>query len=313
MNASLTVAVPDDQLLHELKDTPGVECVLWNMSQAAPRQHFDIVIPPYLQGPELLANLEGLSVGLVQGQSIGYDNVADYLPQGMLFANASTVHETSTAELAVGLAIAMQRGIPEAVQAARSHQWEPEFRPSLADRRVLLVGYGGVSKAIEARMLPFETRITRVASHAREELNTQSELVNVHGIDELHTLLKDAEIVIIAVPLTSTTRHLIGAEALAAMPDDTLVINVARGAVVDTQALVAELRSGRLRAALDVVDPEPLPENHELWECPGVLITPHVGGDTSAMLPRMVALIQRQIARIHTGEPFENIIFGEQQ
>lgn len=310
MNASLTIAVPDDLLLNELKDTPGVDCTLWDMTGPAPRQNFDIVIPPYLYGAEMLVHLDGLSVGLVQWQSIGYDGVTDYLPSGIPFANATTVHETSTAELAVGLAIAMQRGIPDAVRSATTHQWEPQFRPSLADRRILLVGYGGVSQAIEARLTPFETHITRVASHARGENNTLGETVRVHGIDELPKLLAQAEIVIVALPLNDHTSGMFDATALAAMPDGALFINVGRGPVVDTDALVTELRSGRIRAALDVVEPEPLPEGHELWDCPGLLLTHHVGGDTSAMLPRMVALIQRQIARMHTGEPFENIVLG---
>jgi hypothetical protein len=201
----------------------------------------------------------------------------------LAFANAATVHETSTAELAVTLALASQRGIPEFVRAGDEGRWDLREFPSLADRRVLLVGYGGVAKAVEARLAGFEVQLTRLARSAREEQNLAGDTVEVRGFEDLHECLADAEVVILAVPLTDGTRGLVDAAALAAMPDDALLVNVARGPVVDTDALVAELQAGRLRAALDVTDPEPLPEDHPLWKCPNTLITPHVGGDSSAM------------------------------
>ena len=191
------------------------------------------------------------------------------------------------------------------------HRWDLRSFPSLADRRVLLIGYGGVSKAIEARLAGFEVEITRLARTSREETNLAGETVAVHGFAELHARLAEAEIVIMAVLLTAETTGLLDAAALAALPDGALLVNVARGPVVDTDALIAELSAGRLRAALDVTDPEPLPAEHPLWECPGVLISPHVGGDSSAMLPRMVALIRRQISHLRAGETPENIVVGE--
>lgn len=130
----------------------------------------------------------------------------------------------------------------------------------------------------------------------------------MHGIESLRDWLAWAEIVMLAVPLSASTTGLLGVSELAAMQDDALLVNVARGPVVDADALGAELASGRLRAALDVTDPEPLPEGHPLWSLPNVLITPHVGGDTTAMTPRVVALLERQIAHALAGEPFENLI-----
>lgn len=310
--SELIVSLPTDTGLREaIGDEPGVTFVTWELDGPAPSERIDIVVPPYWGGNRQLAQLEGVETRLVQWQSIGYNGVTKYLPAGVPLANAATVHETSTAELAVALTLAAQRGIPEFVRDAAEHRWQLRSFPSLADRRVLLIGYGGVSKAIEARLAGFEVSIARLARTAREEANLAGDTVEVHGFSDLHTQLAQAEIVILAVPLTEETHGLIDAAALAALPDGALLVNVARGPVVDTEALVAELRAGRLRAALDVTDPEPVPSDHALWECPGVLISPHIGGDSSAMLPRMVALIRRQIAHLRAGEAPENIVVGE--
>ena len=307
----LVVSLPTDAGLREaLGEIDGVEFVTWDLDAEAPRDRFDIVVPPYWGGNRRLARLAGVDVRLVQWQSIGYNGVTKHLPAGMPLANAATVHETSTAELALGLVLAAQRGISEFVRDGEAHRWHLRSFPSLADRRLLLVGYGGVSKAIEARLAGFETRIARLARSAREERNPAGDPVSVRGFEDLRECLAEAEIVILAVPLTEETKGLIDADALAAMPDGALLVNVARGPVVDTEALVAELQAGRLRAALDVTDPEPLPEDHPLWDCPNTLITPHVGGDSSAMLPRMVALIRRQIAHLQAGEKPENLVLG---
>lgn len=308
----LVVSLPTDPGLREaLAGEPGVEFLTWDLEEPAPRPRIDIVVPPYWGGARRVARVADAEVRLVQWQSIGYNGLEKHLPAGLPVANAASVHETSTAELALALTLAVQRGIPEFVRAADERRWQLRSFPSLADRRVLLVGYGGVGKAIEARLAGFEVKLTRLARTAREERNLAGEPVQVHGFADLHALLADAEVVILGVPLTPETRHLIDAAALAAMPDGALLVNVARGPVVDTDALVAELNSGRLRAALDVTDPEPLPEDHPLWECPNLLVTPHVGGDSSAMLPRMAALIRRQIAHLRAGEAPENLVIGE--
>lgn len=306
----LVVALPGATLEHAVGEVEGVDFVRWDLREPAPRKHFDIVVPPYMGGTEVLAGLAGVSVGLVQSQSIGYDGVADYLPIGATFANAATVHETSTAELALGLTLAMQRGLPDFVRAGDNARWAPARHASLADRRVLLVGYGGVSQAIEARLAGFEVELTRVARTARTVRTRAGEEVAVHGIDELPGLLALAEIVIVAVPLSDDTRGLFDADLLAHLAEGALLVNVARGPVVDTDALVAELSAGRLRAALDVTDPEPLPADHPLWRCPNLLISPHVGGASSAMIPRMAKLVRRQIGHLAAGEVPENVVLG---
>jgi phosphoglycerate dehydrogenase-like enzyme len=301
--SSLLVTVPTERLLNDLGEIPGVEIVLWAMDGPAPREQIDIVVPPYMTAKKLLGVLEGISTRLVQWQSIGYEALEDLLPPGTVFANASSVHETSTAELAVGLAIAGQRRMAEFIDNAREHVWKARFSPSLADRRVLLVGFGGVGKAIAQRLVGFEVDVTAVARTAREE-----DGIRVRPMEELDELLAGTEVVILSLPGGDETRHILDARRLALLPDDALIVNVGRGTLIDTDALVAETSSGRLRAALDVVDPEPLPEDHPLWDIPGVLLVPHVGGDTSAMRPRIAKLVRTQIDRMLAGEEPLNVV-----
>ena len=305
MSARLRVSLPSRELVEALEPADGVEFVLWDLTGDAPDGRLDLLVPPYMGSTGALAALEGADVGLVQSQSIGYDGVADVLPAGVAFANAAGVHETSTAELALGMMIAAQRGIPEFARHQATGYWDRGQRPSLADRRVLLVGYGGVGKAIEARLLPFETEVTRLASRARQDAAG-----TIHGIDALYDQLPLHEIVVVSVPLSEDTRQLVDAKFLAAMQDGALLVNVARGQVADTEALLAETASSRLRAALDVTDPEPLPADHPLWTTPGVLITPHVGGASSAMFPRMVKLVRKQIGLLLEGRDPVNVVLG---
>ncbi|MBF4570675.1 2-hydroxyacid dehydrogenase [Plantibacter sp. VKM Ac-2880] len=307
MTASpLIVSLPSDLREEVLSQGPapeGVEFVEWDLRTEPPVEHIDLVVPVYLGSNKPLANVAAVTPQLVQVQSIGYDGLEDLLPEGVVLANAATVHEASTAELTVALILASQRGLPDFVRAERTGEWLQSQRPSLADRRVLLIGYGGVGAAIEARLLPFEVEVTRVASTARED-----ERGTIHGIDELPALLPEAEIVIVVVPLTDGTRGLVDDAFLSALPDDALVVNVARGPVAGTEALVRHASSGRIRLALDVTDPEPLPVDHPLWSLPNVLVSPHIGGATSAMLPRMARLLRRQIEHLQAGEVPENIV-----
>lgn len=308
---SLVVSVPSDPgLLESLGTRDGVEWVTWDLESEPPRASIDLVIAPYLKSPDQLSKLHGVDVRLVQWQSIGFDGVAEALPSGIACANATSVHETSTAELALALTLASQRGIPRFVRDALEHCWETRFEPSLADRSVLIVGYGGIGKAIESRLRPFEVGIERIARTARNDVALDGTEATVHGVDELEALLSTAEIVILALPLDGHTRKLFDAAMLSTMRDDALLVNVSRGGVVDTDALVAELQTGRLRAALDVTDPEPLPADHPLWDCENLLLSPHVGGPSSAMLPRVTALIHRQIDHLQRDETPENIVIG---
>ena len=303
---SLVVSVPTERLAADLGRLPdGVELVVWSMEGPAPRDRLDLVVPPYMKMATVLEQLEGVAVRLVQSQSIGYEGVEELLPDGVMFANAASVHETSTAELAVGLMIAAQRRIDKFAIDTAAGIWDPAFATSLADRRVLLLGYGGVGKAIAARLAPFEVHLTVVAHRARTE-----DGVPVHGVDELPGLLGDAEIVVLTLPGGEQTRGIVDDAFLGALPDGALVVNVGRGSLVDTDALVEHVSRGRLRAALDVVDPEPLPPGHPLWSLPGVLIAPHVGGASTAMTPRITRLVRSQIERMAAGQPPANVVLG---
>ncbi len=305
MTASpLVVSVPNKDFIAALGvDTSDVELIEWDLTGPAPRDSFDIVVPPYMGARDALANLEGLQVRLVQGLTAGYDGVAEVLPAHMVYANAASVHETSTSELTLALVLASQRGIPDFVRAAEKGHWAPAWHQSLADRTVLLVGYGGVGKAIEAKLRAFEATVVRVARSERVD-----DAGTIHAITELPSLLGDADVVVVVVPLTNETTHLVDDAFLTRMRDGSLLVNVARGPVADTRALLAHAQSGRIRLALDVTDPEPLPEGHPLFALENVLISPHVGGATSAALPRMARLLRTQIARMQRGEEPLNIV-----
>jgi phosphoglycerate dehydrogenase-like enzyme len=300
----LTVSVPTTELRDALGELDDVTVVVWDMDDAPPNNVIDIVVPPYMSPPSLLVRLEGVRTRLVQSQMVGYDGVHDALPPGVVFANAKSVHETSTAELVLALILASQRGIPDFVRAGDEGRWSPQWRPSLADRTVLLVGYGGVGHAIESRLSGFEVHVERVARTERVD-----ERGLVHGFDDLHRLLATADVVVVIVPLSPETTHLIDDTFLSSMRDESLLVNASRGQVADTDALVAHASTGRIRVALDVTDPEPLPDGHALFGLSNVLISPHVGGRTSAMLPRMAKLLREQIVRMQRGDDPINVIF----
>ncbi|GHD46262.1 hydroxyacid dehydrogenase [Mycetocola manganoxydans] len=303
MTSPLVVGVPGTTLRTAIGEMEGVEFVEWDMSGPAPVSEFDIVVQPYMGATKKLAALEGVTAKLVQSQSIGYDGVDDVLPPGNVFANASSVHETSTAELTLALILAVQRGIPDFVRAADEGRWAPARYASLADRTVLILGYGGVGKAIEDRLLPFEVNVVRVATRARDD-----DRGHIHGIDELPALLPEADIVVVGVPLTESTTGLVDDAFLTSMRDGALLVNIARGAVADTDAILRQAESGRLRFALDVTDPEPLPDGHSLFALPNVLVSPHVGGATTAMMPRMARLVREQIERMQRGDDPVNVV-----
>jgi len=302
------VTMPDASWVADTGEIPGLEMVTWDIHEPHPRaEEVAIVVPPYLdphQRLDLLGTLPKLE--LVQLLTAGYDNVTPHLPRGVTLCSGGGIHDASTAELALTLILASIRGIPDFVRAQDRHHWIPtRIWPALADRRVLVVGYGKVGRAIAARLLAFETTVTAVATRARDG----DELVEtVHGIDELPALLPEQDVVVVITPLTDATAGLVDAGFLAAMKDGALLVNVARGKVADTDALLAEAASGRLRVAVDVTDPEPLPADHPLWTTPNVLVSPHVGGASTAFRPRALALVRRQLAAYAEGRPLESVV-----
>jgi phosphoglycerate dehydrogenase-like enzyme len=305
---SLVVSVPDAALRDALPPLPdGVSVVLWDLRSPPPAPRIDVVVPPYMgDWLERLRGVAAVRPRLVQSQLLGYDGVAAALPAGIPYANAVGVHEPSTAELAVGLMLASLRRLDDYVrQAAAGGPQVPIRGTSLADRRVLLLGVGGVGAAVARRLAPFEVDLVRVGRTARTD-----EHGRVHALAELPALLPTAEVVVLAVPLDDATRGLVDRAFLDLLPDGALLVNVGRGPLVDTDALVAATASGRIRAALDVTDPEPLPAGHPLLTSPHVLVVPHVGGNSTAMRPRMTALIRDQARRLLAGEPPAHVVLG---
>ncbi|MFF5005443.1 2-hydroxyacid dehydrogenase [Streptomyces phaeochromogenes] len=295
--------------LDGLPDGPNYR--FWNGEQDFPADPADcsFYVVPYMKGSDISVRplAEMTSVQVVQTLSAGIDHVQpglQLLPGGVQLCNARGVHDASTAELTLTLILSSLRGIPDFVRGQESEEWRSGFRPALADKSVLIVGYGAVGSAIEDRLVPFElARVARVARSARETARGP-----VHPITALPELLPEADVVVLITPLTEQTKGLAGAEFLARMKDGALLVNVSRGGVVDTKALLAELESGRIKAALDVTDPEPLPPGHPLWHAPGVLISPHVGGPTSAFFPRAKRLLGDQLNRFVNREPLRNVV-----
>ncbi|MFC8349195.1 2-hydroxyacid dehydrogenase [Streptomyces sp. NPDC057280] len=312
MSADVWLPIPPE----EIAGLPeGPDYLFWDGGEAGeqdfPGDPADCVVyvVPYMKRQDVKVRplKEMRNLQLVQTLTAGVDDVmaqlSDLAP-GVRLCNARGVHEASTAELALTLTLASLRGIPGFVRAQQQEHWQGDFHPALADKNVLIVGYGSIGAAIEDRLVPFEVaRVARVARSART-----TERGPVHPLTDLPALLPEADVVILSTPLNDSTRGLVNAGFLARMKDGALLVNVARGGVVDTEALLAELETGRITAALDVVDPEPLPKGHPLWQAPGVLISPHVGGPSSAFLPRAKRLLVDQLGRFVNQEPLRNVI-----
>ena len=301
MSGSGLVWLPfDPARLGELP--PGLEVEHFDAHGPTPdsADRVELYVPDYTFHPrvvEVIPQLPNLRV--VQTLTAGVDHVLPFLRPEVTLCSARGVHDASTAELAMALILASLRGIPEFVRAQQRAEWAFALRPSLADRTVLIVGYGAIGEAVERRLLGFECNVLRVARTARD---------GVAGLDMLPEMLPKADVVVLVVPITAETRGMVDAAFLARMKDGALLVNVARGPVVDQQALLAELESGRLRAALDVTDPEPLPSDHPLWQAPGLLLSPHVGGGSTAFWPRARALLLAQLGRYAAGEPLRNVV-----
>lgn len=258
------------------------------------------LVPSYLNPTAALQQVARMpELQVVQLLSAGYDAALEFVPSGVILCNARGVHDASTAELAMALTLASLRGIDDYARRMHLGQWSSGPRESLADKRVIVLGAGAIGRAIAARMAPFETDVALVARTARN---------GVHAWSALDAMLPRADIVVVALPLNPETAGLIGQDFLSRMRDLSLLVNVGRGAVVDTSAMTAEVAAGRIRVALDVTDPEPLPAEHPLWSLPGALITPHVAGNTSAFLPRARRLVEAQLRRWSQGQPLNNVV-----
>jgi phosphoglycerate dehydrogenase-like enzyme len=237
----------------------------------------------------------------VQSLSAGVEKLLPFITPGVVLSNGRGLHDASVAEHALALVLAAQRDLPRRVRDQDAHRWAPYFTRSLADTRVVIVGYGSIGAAIEQRLLACEAEVVRVASRRRPA-------EGVHGVAELPELLPHADIVILTLPESPATIGLMDAKLLALLPDDALVVNVGRGRTLDNAALRAETTTGRLRASLEVTDPEPPPSDDPLWNCENVLITLRVGGGSATFYPCAERFVAEQLRRFAAGRPLLNVV-----
>jgi len=262
----------------------------------------EIYVPPYMGAPPAQLPLAQMPrLRLVQLLTVGFEAWLGLALPGVSVCNAEGVHEESTAEQALALILAVLRGVPGDVRAQDAGRWQHSQREALIDSQVVILGAGNVGRAIAGRLTPFGVTVTLAGRSARPG-------VVALGSADCDAALSAADIVVLALPLTGDTIHVMDAAALARLRTGALLVNVGRGGLVDTAALVAEVAAGRLRCALDVTDPEPLPPGHPLWALPGALISPHVGGHSTAMGPRARALLADQCRRLLAGEPVRNVV-----
>jgi phosphoglycerate dehydrogenase-like enzyme len=273
----------------------GVEVVA--LDEALDLGTIDFLVPASSDGWVFEALPELTHVDVVQVLSAGTDRVAERMPPGATLCSARGARDGPVAEWVVA---ALLGATSRTLESVRLETWTDVEVDDLEGWTVLVVGMGSIGHHLARLLEPFGTRVVGIASRARDDL---------HGVEELPDLLPDADAVVILTPLTDSTRGLIGAAELAAMRDGALLVNAGRGPVVDADALLAEVATGRLRAVLDVTDPEPLPDGHPLWTAPGVLaITSHIAGDSALAHRRAAELAARQLARWAAGEELENVV-----
>ena len=299
----MTLLLPEDDGIAEFVERSLPAAVVQRYGQAAHGCLDDVTFYclPYMGDASSIALIREMPrLAVVQSLSSGVDEVLDALPsQATLCNGVGLGHEEGTAELAVTLILASLRQLPTFVAQQARRSWRHMRTESLDGKRVLLVGYGAIGAAVEQRIVPFGARVSRASRTVRE---------GVCPLSDLPGLAADAEVLVICIALTPETRRLISQKVLSALPDGALVVNVARGPVLDAAAMTAELQTGRLRAALDVIEVEPLPADRPEWTLPNVLVTPHIGGDTFTFAKRAPGFVADQAARHLSGEPLRNVV-----
>lgn len=266
-------------------------------------------------------SLRGVKV--VQSIFAGVDGLLQVVPSTVTLCDASGVHDIPISEWILGAILAMQKYFPFYLERQRHSDWEgksaaveiyqmqegavsgeqcPVLVDELACKTVLILGYGSIGKATEERLLPFGVNIHRVARTARS---------GVSSLADLDALLPLADILVCILPNTSETQDLIDRRRLQLLKPGALLVNAGRGTTVDSLALAQALQQRRIRAAIDVVDPEPLPRDHPLWKAPNLLLTPHVAGDSPNFLKRAFRFAAQQARRFAQGKPLHNVVTGE--
>jgi phosphoglycerate dehydrogenase-like enzyme len=263
----------------------------------------EFYVPPFFPPPPALTAMGQMPLlKVVQTLTAGFDRIRPHVPPGAVLCNARGVHDASTAEWVVTAILSSVRDFPYFAREQAAGRWSYRFTGNLAGQTVLIVGYGSIGSAVERRLAGFDVRVLRVARSARD---------GVSPVADLPALLPEADVVVLLAPRTAETTGMVDAAFLGQMKDGALLVNAARGSLVVTADLVAELSTGRLAAAMDVTDPEPLPAGHPLWALPNVLITPHVGASTPVSGATSVTFVRRQAERYINGEPLANVIVGD--
>ena len=304
--------VPDELVGSAMEGLAGarVEVVspvaLRSIPQGVPESvaEVEFYVPPFLGSAavgEVMRLMPALRV--VQALTAGVDGLRPYVPDGAVLCSARGAHDAVTAEWVIGAMIGGLRSFALFAREQAAGRWSYQHTSELAEKTVLIVGHGSIGAAVERRLAGFEVSVARVARHPRPAQG-------VHGLADLPGLLPSADVVVLLVPFTPETSGMVDAAFLARMKDGALLVNAARGPVVSTSALVSEVARGRLLAALDVTDPEPLPPGHPLWRMPGVFITPHVGASTRVSLRRAARLARDQAEAYLSGKPLRNVIAG---
>jgi phosphoglycerate dehydrogenase-like enzyme len=304
---TITVLVPDEQGVEALSGIDGVRALAYDAADPGKplpsgAEDAEVLVPGFLVATDPAAYLDRLpNLRLIQLTTAGAENWIGRIPARVMLATARGAHGGSTAEWALGALIAVYRELIPFDRLRARREWDQHATETLQDKRVLVLGAGDLGRRMRRRLEASDATATLVGTSARE---------GVHGIDELPVLLGEHDAVVLMVPLTDATTGLVDAEFLARMPDGAVLVNAARGKVVDTDALLAELTAGRLRAALDVTEPEPLPADHPLWTAPGLLLTPHVAGSVHGYARRAYAVVAAEIARYAAGGEPENLVHG---
>jgi phosphoglycerate dehydrogenase-like enzyme len=263
----------------------------------------EFLVPPYDSHPvlELLGQMPRLRV--VQAISAGTEWLLPSVPEGVTVCSARGTRDTAVAEWVLTAILAMEKRLPTFTRRQSEHVWSHELLEELAGKQALIAGYGSIGRCVADKLTALGVDVVPVASTAR---------AGIHGVESLPRLLGTVDIVVLTVPLTAATRHLVDERTLSGMRPGALLVNASRGAVVDTDALVAHLQAGHIRAALDVTDPEPLPREHPLWDAPNLLLTPHLAGDSPQAEQRVYRFIGEQIRGYAAGESLRNVVSGPQ-
>ncbi|MDT5082291.1 MAG: hypothetical protein QOJ80_6928 [Mycobacterium sp.] len=300
----LKVLVPGDLSLDVSDTPPNIEAVLYQPGEPWPAGHLDasVVVVGYDKAPAVGARFAELPhLRLVQTLNAGYEQWLPLVPPGVMLSNGRGAHGGSSAEWVVAALLAIYRDLGLFAKQQADGQWRRKDTETLIGKRVVVLGAGDLAVNLAARLGPFETDVVLVGRKARP---------GVHALDEVEGLLANADVVVAMLPHSEATHHIVDAGFLARLPAGAIVVNVGRGGLVDTDALLAELTSGRLRAALDVTDPEPLPPGHPLWSTPGLLLTPHVAGSTEGAWQRAFAVALRQLEVYASGANPPNLVAG---